>query len=339
MTIRDPELISLPTRMEPIPRFAAADGGQPVGNVIMKPFNGLAFPANFTPSPTTTEKATMDNTNSSATPSNPSSDKIAQLDMNNPSTAADPAAAVLEAIAQTSKATSRYLTYTRRAGQATGAVAVGALCGYGIRSHLIAEAAAAQAAGGVVVTEGGVVVASETAGVLLSARTVLLAPKALLGVTLPLWGWVAAAAGAVGLSYAGWRYYQKRQLDKALNGETAKEAQAQKSLKDAGIDQPAAAKVSFTGYARAFGGGFADGAVSTGAIAGGVLLLGTWGAAAIAKSTALFGVKYGPVLAIGGTAVAATAGYQLLDRFTRGPSITLRVIHERPAMAEAPAAA
>jgi hypothetical protein len=202
----------------------------------------------------------------------------------------------IQAAQAKAKRSSAILSGLRAAGFVTGAGAIGSACVHGMRSAKAAEAAAAAAAeAGTVVVEGTVVAGETVAstGVVGTVMGTLRASKTIVGITLPVWGWVAAGAAVVAVSYVGYRMVKKDDAEAAPVAPATVEV---KKPEEVGVTLPQAA--------RAVGSGFVSGAVFAGALAGTGLLVGQVGSAVVAKSTVAFGEKYGLIVAIGGTYVA-----------------------------------
>lgn len=197
------------------------------------------------------------------------------------------------------------------AGFCFGGGAVLGACGYGIKVAKAAEAAAAAtaaaetAAAATVVAETVVVaettvVAAETAaagGMFSTVLGAVTAEATVAGLTLPLWGWAAAAVGVAAIGYG---------VYKLVKSDDAEAEVAIQKPEDVGVTAGQAA--------RAVGKGVVTGAVSAACLAGTVLLVGQMGAAVLAKSTAVFGVKYGPIVAIGGTFVAVNVTFNVAGK-------------------------
>lgn len=197
------------------------------------------------------------------------------------------------------------------AGFATGFGGVGAGV-YGLvaskrAAELAAAAAAAEAATASALTVGEAVVAGEAAavatgggvlgtvtGALTTARTL-----PLVGLTLPVWGWAAAAAGVGVAGYGVYKLFKSD--DEVAPVEPAKE------------EPTANGKLTVSESMGAFTDGLKVGVTTGISVAGTAALVGVAGTALIGKSVAAFGTQYGPVVAIGGTYVGARAVSNTFD--------------------------
>lgn len=227
--------------------------------------------------------------------------------------AEDTAKAEADAVAKAQAAAKRTNSITKGLnifGALMGFGAVTGGAGYGVFSAKAAEAAAADAAATAVAGEVAAATVAETvvvgetvAATGFVARTMAFTTgnATLVGLTLPVWGWAAAAVGVAAAGYGVYRFVNRG--DKKAAAPAAAPA----------APKAAAEGVTAGQAVRAVAEGFGAGAVATAAVIGTGYLVGSMGAAMIGKSVATFGTKYGIVIAIGGAYTTATVANTIIS--------------------------
>lgn len=239
---------------------------------------------------------------------------------------------------QRASVTEARLRLLRLAGVTTGTATMAGTIAYGVlRTKALDAAAAVEAAPAmemlvasaapaevvIISTEGGATVAT-SGGLFSGIRSAITAQRTLLGVSLPVWGWAAAAAAVAAIGYVGYKTVRQLRdnadLDKLVGQGASQQLKAQvdnidSAAKPAKVDARVGGEpgsITFKQGARAFGMGFGRGAWDTAAIAGGVLVAGGLGGWVVGKSTALMGATYGPKIAMGVGVIGASGLWSII---------------------------